>query len=400
MTRPLRIVSVCRNFPTPDDPSGGVFVLNRVAAMANKADVRALHAIPHCPVVRPLPAWAQRDIRSEAGLRIENAPMFYLPGILKSLDSGWLARAVGKKIERLHREQPIDIIDAHFGYPEGVGCEAIARRLNIPLFITIRGFENEFADRPVIGSRMIGAMSRATGIVSVSHSLRQFAIERGISGDKIRVIHNAIDDSLFSYGDSVTARQVLGLQQGRPLVVSVGHLIPRKRHNVLLQAFSTVRKHLPDSQLVIIGSTAADPACTRLLRDQVSRLNLESHVRFLGNIPPSEVVNWLRAADLFALATAREGCCNAILEALAVGLPVISTMAGDNVSFVRPGVNGFLAAIDDVAALQQAIVESLSRRDWRRADIAEKLHAQVGDWSVVADRVIEYFESSLRVSAQ
>jgi teichuronic acid biosynthesis glycosyltransferase TuaC len=395
VSRRLRIVTVCRTFPTPDDPSGGVFILNRVAAMAQQADVAVLHAIPHFPLVRPLADWGRSDVRKEGGLQIENAPMFYLPGMLKSLDAGWLARSVATRIERLHRERPIDLIDAHFGYPEGVGCESIARRMNIPLFITIRGFEKEFVDRPLIGSRMLAAMSRTKGVVSVSHSLRKFAIERGIPGHKIQVVHNAVDTSRFCYGPSSTAREGLGVSHGVPLVVSVGHLIPRKRHNVLINAFATLQQRNPGARLAIIGSTVADASHTHSLRAQVRQLGLDECVDLLGNRPPSEVVNWLRAADLFALATAREGCCNAILEALAVGVPVVSTPVGDNDEFVEPERNGALVPIDDAHALAMAMDRMLRRKDWDRPGISAALHAQVGDWSDVAVRVLDFFEASL-----
>jgi glycosyltransferase involved in cell wall biosynthesis len=67
---------------------------------------------------------------------------------------------------------------------------------------------------------------------------------------------------------------------------------------------------------------------------------------------------------VFALATSREGCCNAILEALAAGRPVVTTPAGDNAHFVRDGVNGCIVPIDDAAATAAALERTLSRPDW------------------------------------
>src|SRR5690606_20115244 len=87
MTRRLHVLSVSRNFPSPTDPSGGIFILNRVAAMARVADVHAIQPVPYFPSVTPLPEWAKAPGRTQQELEIEHAPMFYLPGVLKQLDA-------------------------------------------------------------------------------------------------------------------------------------------------------------------------------------------------------------------------------------------------------------------------------------------------------------------------
>jgi len=392
----LNIVSVCRSLPSPGDPSGGIFVLNRLVAMADGANVRAIQPVPYFPVIKPLPDWARRqERRMVGGLGIDHAPMLYFPGMAKALDAGLLARSIRAMIVRMHHEQPIDLIDAHFGYPDGVGCVDVAVRLGIPVFITIRGFEKEFVGRPLIGRRMLSAFESATGIVAVSHSLQEFAVRNGVPASKIRVIHNAIDTSIFSFGERSEARARLGVEQQVKLVVSVGHLVPRKRHHVLLEAFARVRDRWPTGQLVIIGARAGGDDYATELRAMVDRLALQGSVRFAGNLPPGEVAAWLRAADVFALATAREGCCNAVLEALAVGTPVVTTDVGDNARFVTDEVNGTLVPVDDPTALAVAIQSCLDGREWDRESIARHLQDQVGNWNDVATRVLDFFHSSV-----
>ena len=92
MSRPLHVVSVTRNLPNPDDPSGGVFVLNRLAAMAEGARVDVLQPIPYLPVAKPLPDWGRSPGREQRALRVTHAPMLYFPGVLKSADGRLLAR--------------------------------------------------------------------------------------------------------------------------------------------------------------------------------------------------------------------------------------------------------------------------------------------------------------------
>src|SRR5690606_3468552 len=221
MARRLRIVSVCRTLPTPDDPSSGIFVLNRLRAMSALADVVAVQPVPYLPGMKPLPEWTRRE-RSLEGLRVIHAPMLYLPGMLKSADGLWLARAVAGPIERLHAEAPLDAVDAHFGYPEGPGCARVARRLGGPYFVTVRGVENEYVAQPPIARQMLAALRGAAGCISVSHSLRDVIVRRGVEPGRVRVVHNAIDSAVFRLGDRDAARRAVGVSGGAPLVVSVG----------------------------------------------------------------------------------------------------------------------------------------------------------------------------------
>jgi teichuronic acid biosynthesis glycosyltransferase TuaC len=271
----------------------------------------------------------------------------------------------------------------------------IARRLGIPTFVTIRGFENEFASRAGVGPQLIAAMRAATGCISVSHSLKELATRLGVAEDRVRVVHNAIDAKLFHSGPRDQARSQLGIDPRQPLVVSVGHLISRKRHHVLIEAFARVRERMPEARLAIMGAPSFEQQYPGQLEAQIGALGLREHVRILGNIPPTTVATWLRAADVFALGTAREGCCNAVLEALASGLPVVTTPAGDNAWFVEEGISGHIVPVDDVAAMADRVGTALARPDWDRTGIARKLTQQVGSWDRVAASVIEFFNERL-----
>lgn len=395
MTDRLRIVSVCRSLPTPTDPSAGIFVLNRIEAMSRVADIRVVQPIPYCPGVRPLPEWAQEPHRRLGSLVVHHAPMLYVPGVLKSLDGFWLARSIAHQVSAMHRDRPVDALDAHFGFPDGAGCWRVGNRLGIPVFITLRGFEQERVRLRVIGAELVNAMRKATGCVAVSHSLQEMAILHSVDPRRVHVIQNAVDASLFSPGESEDSRRRLGVSPKSRLLVSVGHLIRRKRHHVLLEAFAALRKEFPDAMLAIIGARADEPDYPELLASSARSLGVQEHVRFVGNVPQNVVVDWLRAADVFTLLTAREGCCNAVLEALAVGVPVVTTAAGDNAEFVKSGENGAIVPIDDAHATAQAVVAALHRRDWNRERISADLRAKVGSWQVVAERVIEFFNARL-----
>lgn len=397
MTRPLRIISVCRSLPTPVDPWAGLFVLNRIAALSRVSDLQIIQPIPYLPGVRPLPNWAQDACHRTAGMEILHAPMLYIPGSLKSLDGAWLARSIGPVIEQAHRLSPIDLIDAHFGYPDGAGCVTIGRRLGIPVFITLRGLEEDRVRESFVRRKLVEGLRGATGCITVSQSLRDLALRCGVDRNAVQVIHNAIDGAIFQPGARDAAQRRLGVQVGRPLVVSVGRLIALKRHHVLIDAFSRIRSEFPAASLAIIGPASFEPGYPGELERQIGRLGLQSAVHLVGNVPQSGVADWLRAADAFALLSAREGCSNAVLEALAVGVPVVATDAGDNALFVRPSLNGDIVPVDDVPATARALLEVLRRPEWDRARISRQLMSEVGSWQAVAERVLAFFRDRLEI---
>lgn len=373
-------------------------MFNRLKAMTSGATLRVVQPLPYLPIAKPLPPWGREASRDLDGLEIRHAPMLYAPGVLKTADGLWLGRSIYPIIARLHKATPVDLIDAHFGYPEGVGCMQVARRLGVPLFITIRGFENEYIHKTGIAAQMLSAMRGAAGCISVSHSLQKLAAEHGVAPERIRVIHNAIDSGTFKWGDPKAARATLRIAPDVPLIVSVGHLVSRKRHHVLIEAFAQLRRRHPRARLVIIGA----PAFERTYPDELKALararSLEADILFSGNIPPPQVALWLQAADVFALGTAREGCCNAVLEALAAGAPVVTTPVGDNAHFVLDGDNGHIAPVGDVAAFAQAIERALTT-EWDRQSIAKRLLDQAGSWGAVGTRVLEFMRERLGAGA-
>jgi glycosyltransferase involved in cell wall biosynthesis len=215
-------------------------------------------------------------------------------------------------------------------------------------------------------------------VIAVSHSLRQAAIAVGVAPAQIEVIPNGVDGQLYSPGDRRQSRAELGIPADEKLIVSVGSLKPVKGHDVLIEAIAD----LPSAEairLVCLGGRS-DASWVSHLERKIDRAGVRQRVHLLGARAPEEVVRWLRASDLFTLASRREGCCNAVLEALACGVPVAVTAVGDNDWFVKPGTNGELAPPEDAAALSSAIeralntvyctdaiVDSIKSATWQRA---------------------------------
>lgn len=166
----MKIVSVCRALPSPTDPSAGIYVFKRVAALAQRADVSILQPIFHFPIAKPVPEWATKPTRNVAGIEIQHCPTLYVPKWFKHLDSYWRRLTVGNALHRINLQSRVDLVDAHFGFPEGVACYLAAKRLGIPVFITLRGFEADIAAGSPIYKQLANALQGQPGVyVSVTH---------------------------------------------------------------------------------------------------------------------------------------------------------------------------------------------------------------------------------------
>jgi glycosyltransferase involved in cell wall biosynthesis len=317
--------------------------------------------------------------------------MFYLPGVVKGLDGFWLRNCLLAELRRGRRDRRVDLIDAHFEYPEGVGSVQAARVLGLPVFVTLRGLLTKYLKSPSRRSQCLRALREATGIISVAHSLKRTAEANGIDGSKIRVLPNAVDSQTFAPGPRAEARAALGIGPEETRIVTVGHVQPVKGQVDLVAALALVKARRGLAQLVMIGDDRYDPSYTRMVRDRIAEAGLEAEVSLLGSQPPERVATWLRAADLFVLPTHHEGCCNAVLEALACGTPVVTTPVGDNADYVGEA-SGFITPVGDVPALAGAIVAALDR-PWDRPAIAAPVTART--WDHVAEETVAFFRERL-----
>jgi glycosyltransferase involved in cell wall biosynthesis len=318
--------------------------------------------------------------------------MFYFPGVLKGLDSYWLMRTVIRAVRGMEADAGVDLIDAHFGYPEGVGCVRAALELGRPAFITLRGLESQILASRWRGSQLRWAFRQCTGIVCVSDALRELVLRHGVPPEKVTVIPNAVDRETFFPGDRAEARRALDLGEGGRLVVAVGMLVHGKGQHLLVQALARLRASHPDLRLALVGGPAHESRYPQALRKLVGQFGLTNAVLLPGSQSPGQVTAWLRAADVFALPTFDEGCCNAILEAMACGLPVVTTPVGDNAALVQAPHRGLLVAVDDVPALATALEQALATR-WDREAIAR--YGKDYTWDEAARQTADFFRHRL-----
>lgn len=174
----------------------------------------------------------------------------------------------------------------------------------------------------------------------------------GVPLERLSVIYNGV--SVTDVGDRGTIRGVLHFS-GK-LIISVGRLVPWKGFETLISTFARLKKNDPELTLFIVGS---GPDLEKLERAAEAHQVAES-VIFAGAVDHEALLRYLRAADVLVLNTSYEGFSHLILETMAVGTPIVTTMVGGNPEVIDDGVNGYLVTPNDGDALGKRITKLLS----------------------------------------
>lgn len=215
------------------------------------------------------------------------------------------------------------------------------------------------------------AFRSAAKYLSVSPGLTRPCLEAGLPADRVREIPNGVDAARFA-PSSVTGRQALRRQlhlpEDRPIVLFVGVMMPDKQPHVLLDAWLQMRRTTGIvSTLVFVG--ASNPKLYELADRLAERVRAAADASGFGAdvlfVPPTSAIEeYFRAADVFAMPSAREGLPIVLLEAMACGLPVLAShLPGSTDSMIQPGVNGVLVPPGDVAGFAAGLERLLSNPD-------------------------------------
>lgn len=360
----IRLLTVSTLFPSAQMPSHGIFVETRLRHLVAEEPVSSivLAPVPWFPSGHPrFGAWGRfaraphREIRF--GIEVHHPRYPAIPWIGQRLVPAAIAAALHAGYRRIEREagRP-DLIDAHYLFPDGVAAARLARATGLPLVLTARGSDvTHWPNLPWARALIRDALGRADALVTVSEALRQGLIALGVEPSKVTTLRNGVDTTLFTPTDPAAARAALG--QSRPYILSVGHLIERKGHNRVIDAFAMLAEsRLAGFDLIVIGD---GPERERLHR-QAQHLGLGARVRFPGAMPQQRLPLFYSGAATLVLASDREGWANVLLEAMACGTPAVASPAAGNEEVIRAAEAGLVATGFDPTALATAIDRMLA----------------------------------------
>ena len=393
MTKP-RLVVFTTLFPNPGQPTTGLFIRERMFRVAEHLPLIVVAPVPWFPLQGLIRKWKPHfrpdapRVEQQAGIDVLHPRFFSLPGALKWLDGIFMALGCLPTMLRLKRSFAFNVIDAHFAYPDGYAATLLGRWLHVPVTITMRGTEVPLARDPLLRQRIVKALQCATRIFSVSDSLKRHAANLGVVRDKILVVGNGVDTEKFCRLSRRSARDQLGLSEDAPVLISVGALVERKGFHRVIECLPALLQRFPGLRYLVVGGASPEGDWSASLRERVIELDLQDCVIFLGALAPDKLKVPLSAADVFVLATRNEGWANVFLEAMACGLPVVTTDVGGNAEVVANGNLGILVPFGDRDGLARAMSEAL-RRDWDRDFIVA--HAAANSWNQRVDLLMEEF---------
>ena len=269
-----------------------------------------------------------------------------------------------QQMRRLFRERRFDVVHTHNTYPH-IYASIAARLARVPVVVNTRhgqraghGWKSRTQFR--------WASHLVDRIITVSDDAANLCIKvDGIAPAKVQRIWNGIDLSDFAFTGPAA----------KPIAISVARLSAEKDFPTLIRAIPQVVAQVPDFRLQIVG----DGPERQRLESLTSELGMGQYIQFLGE--RTDVPQLLREAGFFVTASLTEGISLTLLEAMAVGLPIVATAVGGNPEIVLPGTTGYLCPSADPKSLADSIVKLCRQpEDWLRMGRAGR------------DRVVDHFD--------
>lgn len=388
-----RILVFSSLFPNKCQPSAGLFIRERMFRVAAHYPLIVVSPKPWFPFqsiirrikpgYRPMPD--QEEIQDNIHVYFPRFLSF--PSLFRALDGLSMAVSSWFLLRKLKREYSFNVIDAHFAYPDGYAATRLGRWFKVPVTITLRGTEVRHSQRG-LRRPMLTGLHDATHIFSVANSLKQHVVSMGVSADKIQVVGNGVDTERFYPLRKNEERRKLGIKENSTVLISVGGLVERKGFHRVIECLPELLGKMPDLHYLIVGGASGEGDWTNRLKQQVEKLGLSKNVHFLGIVSPDALNSPLSAADVFVLSTRNEGWANVFLEAMACGLPVVTTRVGGNPEVVCRPELGMLVPFGDQKALQDSLQKAMDMQ-WDRKSIQN--YAIENSWSIRVDILIKAF---------
>ena len=369
------IIVLTTLYPSKDNPNVGIFIRERMLRVAKYIPLIVVAPYPWSPFDKIIRIFKPnyrsnmnyKILEKQDNIYIYRPRFFSIPYLLKCFDGILMAYGCLKILRHIQKRVNISLVDSHFAYPEGFAATMLARWFKVPVTITIRGTEVTLSKYFFRKQLIIKALNSADRVFSVSESLKRHACSLGVPSQKIQVIRNGVDIAKFCPIGKNEARNYLKIPQNSKVLITVGSLVPRKGQHRIISILPELIKYYPNLIYLIVGGNSPEGDSSTYLKKQVSKLKLDEHVYFVGSVHHHQLNRYLSASDLFVLASSNEGLANVLLEAMAVGLPIIATNVGGAQEIINDDV-GIVVPFNNSEALLEALRKALDQK-WEKKKI-------------------------------
>ncbi len=292
----------------------------------------------------------------------------------------------------------MDVLHVHHPFITGRIAVRYGRRYGIPVVFTNHTRYDLYAHHylPLLPDAMAQTFLEAylpafTGqcdlVIAPSKGLHDVLRSYGVTS-RIEIVPNGIDLEPFRNPRGRRTRVELGLPESAKVMVYVGRIAPEKNLAFLLRAFAVVNQELPETHLLLVG----DGPEVDNLRDQAQKAGIGDKVIFTGCVEYEDVPDYLGMADAFVTASVTEVHPLSVIEAMAVGLPILGIESPGVGDIVVDGVNGFLSG-HDLAEFSLKMFRLMSENDLR-ARLARKALEDSEQYSILntSKRILEFYE--------
>jgi PEP-CTERM/exosortase A-associated glycosyltransferase len=312
--------------------------------------------------------------------------------------------------EVIAREQP-DILHAHSPSLNGLAALRAGKKHKIPVVYECRAFwEDAAVDHGT--SKEWGARYRITrgletrvfrqadAVTTICDGLKQEIMGRGIAADKITVIPNAVDIENFQFAGTrdQALEERLGLKQ-KSVLGFIGSFYAYEGLTLLIDALPGIIERVPETRLLLVGGGPQEA----VIKEMVSRLNLQDAVVFTGRVPHSEVSDYYNLVDIFVYPRLHMRLTDLVtplkpLEAMAQGKLVVASDVGGHKELIVDGENGQLFCAGDGQSLTDAVVDLMNNKEqWEQMKTnGRKYVEEERNWALSVSRYKKVYSGLLR----
>lgn len=393
----MRVLMLSHMYPSPVNPTAGIFVHEQVRALQNLGhDVRVVSPTGWAPP--GLARWAShRDVPGTDvvdGVRVLYPKKLSLPGArLGTRNAQAMLLAIRGPLRRVHGRWPFDVIHAQMLVPDGWAAAAVGAELGVPVLGTAH--RADVIDLPTrsaaFADQVREAVESIDQIATVSRAIREAAEAAGRPVRPIEVVPNGADTAVFFPRDRGEARRRLGIPEDGPVISYVGKLVPRKGVDVLIEAMGMLRDRMRPLPLLVAAGIGE-------MRDGLEarcrELGIADRVRFVGKIPHDDVAWYMAAGDVFVLPSYSEGLPTVACEALNCGVPMVATAVDGTPEIVRHEQTGLLVPAGEAPPLADALERVLTDHALRArlAQTAARVGRDEYTWDANARHTARLYE--------